>query len=160
MRRALAPRFATALRPAAFVAPASAAVRWHGGEPTGDRTKPLKVKMVLADGARKQLTCYVGQNLLDVAREHDINVEGACDGSCACSTCHVYLDDESYERMEKRGDEPSDAEGDMLDMAFFPEPTSRLGCQVFLKAEDDGIEVRLPKATRNFAVDGYVPTPH
>jgi ferredoxin-2, mitochondrial len=55
---------------------------------------------------------------------------------------------------------PSEDEEDMLDLAYGLEPTSRLGCQVKLTEEMDGVEVRIPQATRNFYVDGHVPQPH
>lgn len=58
------------------------------------------------------------------------------------------------------GQEPSDDENDMLDLAFGLTPTSRLGCQVVAAPELDGLRVRLPSATRNMAVDGFVPKPH
>ena len=65
-------------------------------------------------------------------------MEGACGGSCACSTCHVIVqDDESYDKME----EPSDDENDMLDLAFGLTETSRLGCQVKMSKELDGLVV-------------------
>ena len=85
---------------------------------------------------------------------------GACEGSLACSTCHVIVVDPAvYAQLP----EPSDEENDMLDLAFGLTETSRLGCQV--KVEDaiggDGrLRVRLPTATRNMAVDGYKPKPH
>ena len=100
MRRVFAPAFLR--RRLGNAGPAVPALRHHGGEPTGDRTKPLKVKVVQAAGGGRthEVTAYAGQSLLDVFREHDIQVEGACDGSCACSTCHVYLDDDSFARLE------------------------------------------------------------
>ena len=56
--------------------------------------------------------------------------------------------------------EPDDDENDMLDLAFGLRETSRLGCQVIAAKDVDGMVVALPKATRNFAVDGFVPKPH
>ncbi len=83
--------------------------------------------------------------------------KGACEGSLACSTCHVIVEDEDYfERIP----EPDDDENDMLDLAFGLTDTSRLGCQVKAAKELDGLKVRIPSATRNFAVDGHVPKPH
>ena len=73
-------------------------------------------------------------------------MEGACGGSCACSTCHVIVEDYSY---YDRIPEPSDDENDMLDLAFGLTETSRLGCQVEMTKELDGLVVRLPSATRN-----------
>lgn len=65
-------------------------------------------------------------------------MEGACGGSCACSTCHVIVEDEAmFDKME----EPSDDENDMLDLAFGLTETSRLGCQVEMSKELDGLRV-------------------
>ncbi|KAH9930696.1 2Fe-2S ferredoxin-type domain-containing protein [Fomitopsis serialis] len=76
--------------------------------------------------------------------------KGACEGSVACSTCHVILSPEHYDLTP----EPEDDENDMLDMAFGLTDTSRLGCQVRLTRELDGITATLPSATRNMFVDG------
>lgn len=131
-------------------------VRSHG-DLTGDRSKPLKTVWTLATGEVREVTAYDGQTLLDVAAEHQLPIEGACAGSCACSTCHLYLEDAAMEKFP----DPSDEENDMLDLAFFPTSTSRLGCQLRLnQAKHDGLKVALPKATRNMAVDGYVAKPH
>ncbi|CAL9029287.1 unnamed protein product [Prunus brigantina] len=81
----------------------------------------------------------------------------ACEGSIACSTCHVIvMDMDYYNKLE----DPTDEENDMLDLAFGLTESSRLGCQVIAKPELDGIRLAIPAATRNFAVDGYVPKPH
>ena len=153
--KVVVPRVARASA-AMFGATAVTAARQHSDVLTGDRSKPFKIKWKKPDGTTNEVTAYEGQNLLDIAVEHDVAVEAACAGSCACSTCHVYLDQKSYDALE----EPSDAEYDMLDMAFLPEPTSRLGCQCSLTQANDGLEATLPKATRNFAVDGFVAMPH
>jgi len=102
------------------------------------------------------VTAKEGQNIMEVAHENDIELEGACEGSLACSTCHVILTSDMYSKLE----DPSDEENDMLDMAFGLTDTSRLGCQVKLTKELDGMTVRIPEATRNMAVDGYKPKPH
>lgn len=87
-----------------------------------------------------------GSNLLDIAQANDLEMEGACGGSCACSTCHVVVEDpDMYDRME----EPDDDENDMLDLAFGLTETSRLGCQIKMSKELDGLVVRLPSMTRN-----------
>jgi len=75
---------------------------------------------------------------------------GACEGSVACSTCHVILPSEYYDKLP----EPDDDENDMLDMAFGLTDTSRLGCQVKMTKDLDGITCTLPSATRNMFVDG------
>ena len=99
----------------------------------------------------------IGQSMLEVAHRNDIELEGACEGSLACSTCHVVIRDQSvYDKLP----EPDDDENDMLDLAFGLTETSRLGCQGIAAREIDGMALSLPKATRNFAVDGFVPKPH
>lgn len=74
----------------------------------------------------KTVEASEGDDILSIAHEYDIDLEGACEGSIACSTCHVILDPEFYDLLP----EPSDDENDMLDMAFGLTDTSRLGCQV------------------------------
>lgn len=91
-----------------------------------------------------------GDDILSLAHEHDIDLEGACEGSIACSTCHVILSPEHYDLLK----EPGDDENDMLDMAFGLTDTSRLGCQVTLDKNLDGMVCTLPAATRNMFVDG------
>lgn len=93
-----------------------------------------------------------GDSILETAHKNHIDLEGACEGSLACSTCHVIVEDGWYDRLE----EPSEDEDDMLDLAFGLCETSRLGCQIEMSANLDGIKVRLPEATRNIAVDKKV----
>ena len=93
-----------------------------------------------------------GDNLLDIAQANDLEMEGACGGSCACSTCHVIVqDDPYYDKME----EPSDDENDMLDLAFGLTETSRLGCQIKMSKELDGLVVKLPSMTRNMQASDF-----
>jgi ferredoxin len=98
----------------------------------------------------------LGENLLEVAHSNEIDLEGACEGSLACSTCHVIVEDQAY---YDKIPEPDDDENDMLDLAFGLTDTSRLGCQVIATEELDGMHVTILSATRNFAVDGFVPKP-
>jgi ferredoxin, 2Fe-2S len=97
------------------------------------------------DGARRVVEAPLGQSLLEIAHRNDIDIEGACEGSLACSTCHVIVDPEWYELLN----EASDDEEDMLDLAFGLTATSRLGCQIVMTEELDGLTVRLPASTRN-----------
>lgn len=134
-------------------------VRWHGGGGGGDLENADTVQMtfVLADGStEKTVDVRVGENLLRTAHRHDIDLEGACEGVCACSTCHVILEMDFYDSLP----EPSEDEEDMLDMAFGLTETSRLGCQIVATKDMEGVTIQLPKATRNFYVDGHVPKPH
>ncbi|CCG83928.1 protein of unknown function [Taphrina deformans PYCC 5710] len=113
-----------------------------------DKPKPgeeIKVTFILQNGEHITLDAPAGASILDVAHENDVELEGACEGSVACSTCHVIVDPDHYEKLE----EPTDEENDMLDLAFGLEETSRLGCQVILDKSMSGITVKLPSATRN-----------
>jgi ferredoxin len=99
---------------------------------------------------------HEGESLLELAHDNQVELEGACEGSVACSTCHVILP----ERVFKALPEPTDEENDMLDMAFGLTETSRLGCQVKLSPLLEGCDVKIPAATRNMMVDGHKPKPH
>ena len=90
----------------------------------------------------------VGTTILDLAHSNKVPLEGACEGSLACSTCHVIFPKEIYDQLPEAADE----EEDMLDLAFDLTHTSRLGCQIFLTREMEGIEIKLPAATRNISV--------
>jgi len=89
-------------------------------------------------------------------QHNDIEIEGACEASLACCTCHVYVDDDNFDKIP----EPLEEEDDMLDLAPFLKENSRLGCQIILKKELEGMTITLPKATSNFYVDGHVPEGH
>ena len=91
-----------------------------------------------------------------LAHSNGIDIEGACEASLACCTCHVYVDDTSFDKLG----EISEEEEDMLDLAPDLRENSRLSCQIVLREEIDGITVELPRVTRNFYVDGHVPQPH
>ena len=132
--------------------------RWHGGAHIDhDHAECVHISFVLGDSTKKIVDAYVGESLLQVAQRNDIELEGACEGVCACSTCHIIFPSyDLYDSLE----EPSEDEEDMLDMAFGLTETSRLGCQVLVDSKMDGIDIEVPKATRNFYVDGHVPKPH
>ena len=97
------------------------------------------------DGTRREVDAPLGLSVLEIAHKHRIDIEGACEGSLACSTCHVVIDPEWYELLR----EASEDEEDMLDLAFGLTATSRLGCQIIITEELDGLTVRLPASTRN-----------
>lgn len=105
----------------------------------------VTVNFVMQDGEEISVQAHKGESLLDVAWANDIDIEGACDASLSCSTCHLILDPESYSKLE----EPTDEENDMLDLAFGLTDTSRLGCQVLMNEELNGIVAKLPAMTRN-----------
>ncbi|KAF1968771.1 ferredoxin, partial [Bimuria novae-zelandiae CBS 107.79] len=105
-----------------------------------------KVTFITKEGTPHTFLVADGDNLLDIAQSNDLEMEGACGGSCACSTCHVIVEDEE---MYNKLPEPDDDENDMLDYAYGLRETSRLGCQVKMSKELDGLVVRLPSMTRN-----------
>ncbi|MET4697731.1 2Fe-2S ferredoxin [Constrictibacter sp. MBR-5] len=104
-----------------------------------------KVTFIYPDGRKRDVEPQSGLTILEIARKFDIDIEGACEGSLACSTCHVIVDPEWSERL----DEPSEDEEDMLDLAFGLTPTSRLGCQITVTDDLDGLVVSLPSETRS-----------
>jgi 2Fe-2S ferredoxin len=104
-----------------------------------------KVIFVERDGTRREVDAPTGLSVLEIAHKHDIDLEGACEGSLACSTCHVVVDPEWYELLP----DATEDEEDMLDLAFALTKTSRLGCQIIITEELDGLTLRLPAGTRN-----------
>jgi len=104
-------------------------------------------KMVFVDtqGNRREVDAPVGLSVLEVAHKHGVDLEGACEGSLACSTCHVIVDPGWVEVLK----DPTEDEEDMLDLAFGLTKTSRLGCQIVMSEELDGLVVSLPPGSRN-----------
>jgi 2Fe-2S ferredoxin len=108
-----------------------------------------KMTFIKPDGARIEVDAPVGLSVLEIAHMNNIDLEGACEGSLACSTCHVIVSEEWFETLA----EASEDEEDMLDLAFGLTHTSRLGCQIIITEELDGLVVTLPAATRNMMID-------
>ncbi len=107
------------------------------------------VKIIFIEkGERKEFEVPVGTTVLEAAHNNDIDLEGACEGSLACSTCHVVVEKKFYDLLE----EPSEDEEDMLDLAFGLTPTSRLGCQIVMTKELDGLTLVVPDETRNVSI--------
>src|ERR1700723_303546 len=104
-----------------------------------------KMIFIERDGTRREVDAPIGLSLLEIARRNDIDIEGACEGSLACSTCHVIVEPDWYELLK----DAKEDEEDMLDLAFGLTQTSRLGCQIIMTRELDGLVVKLPSATRN-----------
>ena len=104
-----------------------------------------KMTFIERDGTRKEVEASNGLSVLEIAHRHGVDIEGACEGSLACSTCHVIVDPEWYELLKTATED----EEDMLDLAFGLEKTSRLGCQIVMTEKLDGLVVRLPAAPRN-----------
>jgi 2Fe-2S ferredoxin len=104
-------------------------------------------KMIFVDqkGTSREVDAPLGLSVLEIAHKHGLDLEGACEGSLACSTCHVVVDAGWFDLLT----EPSEDEEDMLDLAFGLTRTSRLGCQIVMREELDGLVVALPSGSRN-----------
>jgi 2Fe-2S ferredoxin len=108
-----------------------------------------KMTFIHPDGREQTVDAPNGISVLEIAHKNGIPLEGACEGSLACSTCHVIVDPSFFEKLE----EATEDEDDMLDLAFGLTRTSRLGCQIIMSDELNGLRVSLPAATRNMMVD-------
>ncbi|KAG9509958.1 Adrenodoxin-like protein 2, mitochondrial, partial [Fragariocoptes setiger] len=113
------------------------------------KKEPVTVVFIHPDGRKTQALGKEGDTLLDVVVENNVDLDGfgACEGTLACSTCHLIF---KQSDLDKVGSQPSDEELDMLDLAYGLTETSRLGCQIHLKKELDPLEVTVP-ATINDA---------
>ena len=108
-----------------------------------------KMVFVENNGNRKEVDAPNGLSVMEIAHRHGVDIEGACDGSLACSTCHVIVE----RAWSAKLDQPSEDEEDMLDLVFALTQTSRLGCQIVMSEELDGLTVELPDETRNMLLD-------
>ena len=104
-----------------------------------------RVTFVLVDGTRQEIHAAAGETLLRIAWDNHIDIEGACEGVMACSTCHVIVDEQWFDKLTPPGED----EEDMLDLAWGVAPTSRLGCQIVITDALDGLVVAMPRETYN-----------
>ncbi|MCA3278179.1 MAG: ferredoxin family 2Fe-2S iron-sulfur cluster binding protein [Roseomonas sp.] len=104
-----------------------------------------KMVFIERDGTRKEVEAPLGLSVLEIAHRNSVDIEGACEGSLACSTCHVIVDGAWFGKLAK----PTEDEEDMLDLAFDLQETSRLGCQLIMTDALDGLVVKLPAGSRN-----------
>lgn len=100
-----------------------------------------KITFIQRDGSRVDVEAPVGVSLLRVAHDNNIDLEGACGGSLACATCHLVVDPAWCDKLPEK----KTGEEDMLDLAFNLTETSRLGCQIKVTDELDGLVVSLPE---------------
>ncbi|XP_050359780.1 adrenodoxin [Nymphalis io] len=112
------------------------------------KDEKVKVTFNLYDGRKLEAEGKVGDTLLDVVVNNDLDIDGygACEGTVTCSTCHVVFKQEDFDRL---AEEAGDEERDMLDLAYGLTDTSRLGCQVTLTKELDGLEVIVPESVND-----------
>lgn len=131
----------------------SASCPWNGATTTSDNDvskrpytstspslKTVSITYVEADGTSKTVDAEVGTDLLSTAHDNDIELEGACGGELACSTCHLIFDPDIFDSLPEKDDD----EDDMLDLAFEVTDTSRLGCQIQVQENFDGMTVQIP----------------
>ncbi|UPY36869.1 ferredoxin family 2Fe-2S iron-sulfur cluster binding protein [Sediminicoccus sp. KRV36] len=104
-----------------------------------------KMIFIERDGTRREVEAALGLSVLEIAHRHGVDIEGACEGSLACSTCHVIVDGAWFTKLVN----PTEDEEDMLDLAFDLQETSRLGCQIIMTEALDGLVVKLPAGSRN-----------
>lgn len=109
----------------------------------------MQITFLKANGDKIKVKAKVGESLLDVVVNNSVDLDGfgACEGTLTCSTCHLIFKREDYEALPSK---PCDEELDMLDLAYDLTDTSRLGCQINVTEELDGLEVKVP-ATINDA---------
>ena len=106
----------------------------------------VRVTFIHADGKeRTEVEAAPGTRLLELAQQHLLPLEGTCEGQMACSTCHVIIASQDFDRLQRA----SEMEEDMLDLAAGARRTSRLACQIFLDEALDGLNVHIPAESRN-----------
>ena len=105
----------------------------------------VRVRFIDRNGNAVEAQGEAGTSLLDCAQAAGMPLEGTCEGQMACSTCHVIVAPEWFDKLG----EASEEEEDMLDLAAHVARTSRLSCQIALADELDGLEVRIPPDSRD-----------
>ena len=108
-----------------------------------------KLIFIESNGKEKVVEAEIGLSILEIAHKNHIDLEGACEGSLACSTCHIILEEKDFNKL----DEPTEEEEDMLDLAHGLSHTSRLGCQIIMTEDLDGLKIKVPSGTRNINVE-------
>ena len=89
----------------------------------------------------KKFLVEEGSIILDIARKKNIDIEGSCEGSLACSTCHIFVEEKWLDKIVPAKNEEKEILGLLPDL----KKNSRLGCQVTLTKSLDGIEIIIPK---------------
>jgi len=108
----------------------------------------IKVRFVTRDGDVVEAAGRAGASLLEAGQAADMPLEGTCEGQMACSTCHVIVAKQWFDKLPPAREE----EEDMLDLAADVRPTSRLGCQIVLTEDLDGLEVRIPSDAHDMQI--------
>ena len=109
-------------------------------------SKVFSMTFVQPDGFFKEVDAPEGFSVLEIAQQNSIDLEGTCEGSMACSTCHVIVNPDWFSKL----DPASEEEEDMLDISFGLTSTSRLGCQIKISENLHGLVVHVPSEHHNF----------
>lgn len=120
------------------------ACRQSGVRSFSSEDDAVTITFIDPSGDEHLVEATIGKHLLDVAHDNNIELEGACGGELACSTCHLVFEQEVFDALPPVSGE----EEDMLDLAMELTETSRLGCQICVTKELEGIKVTMPD-------DGY-----
>lgn len=107
----------------------------------------MKITVITSEGDRVDASGEAGDTLLRAAQAAGMPLEGTCEGQMACSTCHVVVDKDWFDRLP----EASEEEEDMLDLAAGVRRTSRLSCQIVLGEELDGLTVSIPAESHDMS---------
>tara|TARA_B100001115_G_scaffold143464_1_gene111324 strand:- start:127 stop:495 length:369 start_codon:yes stop_codon:yes gene_type:complete len=100
-----------------------------------------KINYITHDNQNFSIDVQKGLTVMEGAVQNDIpGIDADCGGGMACATCHVYVNNEWFDKLPKK----EDGEEDMLDMAFEPKKNSRLSCQIIVTDELDGLTVNIP----------------
>ena len=100
-----------------------------------------KIRYIEHNGKKHEIDVANGFSVMEGAVQNNVpGIDADCGGSCACATCHVYVNEEWFGKIPKK----ESAEEDMIDMAFEPNKFSRLTCQITVTDELDGLVVKMP----------------
>lgn len=99
-----------------------------------------KMTFIEKNGEKREVDAPNGLSVMEISHKHGVDIEGACGGCLACATCHVVVHPDWYGKLPEK----LEGEEDMLDLAFDLKKTSRLGCQILMNDELDGLVVALP----------------
>ena len=101
----------------------------------------VKITFIDKNKVKKDVDCNSGETLLEVIKNNNIDLIGACDGACACGTCHIYIDEETLKKI----DPASENEENVLDVVFNVKPNSRLACQIVITEQMEGAIITIPE---------------
>lgn len=103
----------------------------------------LNIIFIEPDGQEKKVKAEIGQSLMEVAVQNGVNgIDADCGGACSCATCHCYIDEAWFSKIEQA----DSVELDMLDFAYLKKERSRLSCQIKVSSNMDGILIHFPES--------------